>query len=453
MLTSHELALRLVNCLPAATYELEAFCRLVAIEVTNAIPSAAVSCEADPRLQMNPAFIAQYCRRDEHLFLLTLHELWHILLGHTRLYPQADLIDNIAFDAIINAGLMRTFRGPAYKGFFEAIYAPDEFPGCLLRPPKSAERSIYHYANGPLYAETNQRIDDLIHRLYFGSRYEIPTYDEIREVLRKVHLPDTIFLLGGHDAAQGDLTKDVILQGALGQATAHWPSPPEGLAHGDGSGLDDWTKAIRSPGAAARAVFAAVLRRVLVASQVGQNIRQREVISFIGGAGVLPNSRDRIHPARVSLGTGALLWAQPQQLPVKVMRPKAAHVYLDVSGSMEHALPYLLGLLVPHARGGVLKVFQFSTEVCPLSSQDLRVGSLRSTGGTRINPVLEHILAAEIRHALILTDGYVERPRSDLAETLRARAVRLHVVLPQHAHRHRLQPLAHTLTHLPEVRA
>ena len=37
--------------------------------------------------------------RDEHLFLLVMHELHHVLLGHTRLFPRASRAHNIAFDA------------------------------------------------------------------------------------------------------------------------------------------------------------------------------------------------------------------------------------------------------------------------------------------------------------------------------------------------------------------
>ena len=113
-----ELTRRLVNCLPAATFEMETFCRLAGIEVSDKIPTAAVECTLRPRLLINPAFINKYCQEDEHLFLLVMHELWHIILAHTRMYPRATLAHNIAFDAIINAGLSRQFPGPEYRGFF-----------------------------------------------------------------------------------------------------------------------------------------------------------------------------------------------------------------------------------------------------------------------------------------------------------------------------------------------
>jgi hypothetical protein len=115
---------------------METLVQLVGIEATREVPSAAVTCEGRPRLLLNPDFVAAHCARDEHLFLLVMHELWHVILAHTRLYPRATPAENIAFDAVINAGLCRQFPGPEYRGFFEALNPADAFPGCLLRPPE-----------------------------------------------------------------------------------------------------------------------------------------------------------------------------------------------------------------------------------------------------------------------------------------------------------------------------
>ena len=104
---SEVLAGRLVSCLPAATFELETLCRLTDIVATREVPTAAVECVERPRLLINPDFVATYCTRDEHLFLMVMHELWHVLLAHTRLYPRTTPVRNVAFDAVINAGLAR----------------------------------------------------------------------------------------------------------------------------------------------------------------------------------------------------------------------------------------------------------------------------------------------------------------------------------------------------------
>ena len=61
-----------------------------------------------PRLLLNKEFIEEYCSTDGDLFLLILHELHHVILGHTRLFPRGNKIDNIVFDAVINSMLARS---------------------------------------------------------------------------------------------------------------------------------------------------------------------------------------------------------------------------------------------------------------------------------------------------------------------------------------------------------
>ena len=133
---SERLAERLVSCLPAASFELETLCRLAGIAASRDVETAAVTCEGRSRLLINPDFVAAHCRRDEHLFLLVMHEMWHIILAHTRLWPRPTRNHNIAFDAVINAGLARQHPEPEYRGFFEALNPADAFPGLLLRPPE-----------------------------------------------------------------------------------------------------------------------------------------------------------------------------------------------------------------------------------------------------------------------------------------------------------------------------
>ena len=85
---SRELEERIISCLPAATFEMETLCRLTGIEADSEISTAAVECTQRPRLLVNPDFVRKRCRADEHLFLLVMHELYHIILAHTTLYPR-----------------------------------------------------------------------------------------------------------------------------------------------------------------------------------------------------------------------------------------------------------------------------------------------------------------------------------------------------------------------------
>jgi hypothetical protein len=99
---------RIFNVLPAASYQMEKLFGLFDIEFSNETETACVECRTTPRLLLNKGFLDEYCRDDGDLFLLILHELYHVILGHTRLFRRVTPIDNIVFDPVINSMLCRT---------------------------------------------------------------------------------------------------------------------------------------------------------------------------------------------------------------------------------------------------------------------------------------------------------------------------------------------------------
>src|SRR5205814_2059546 len=98
------------------------------------VETAAVECRSNPRMLVNPEFVEKFAATPEKLLMLVMHELHHVLLGHTRLFPCVTAVDNLVFDAVINALLCRMFPGPEHTGFFTDFYSQDAFPACLLRP-------------------------------------------------------------------------------------------------------------------------------------------------------------------------------------------------------------------------------------------------------------------------------------------------------------------------------
>ena len=450
---SARLVERLLASLPAASLELETFARLAGIEASGAVPTAAVTCVGRPRLLLNPDFVARHCSRDEHLALLVLHELWHVLLAHTRLYPRATPAQNVALDAIINAGLRRNLRDPVYAGFFEALNPADAFPACLLRPPEGwpvAPR--YPDGLGPKGTAA------LVARLYppdaSGATPTAPppTYAEIRDLLERHRRVDgPVILLGDHDETdERDWLRDRLLRDLFRQMVRRWSKPPVALTEPDASGaVPSWLDTLQGTDAPVRAAFARVLRRVLGPAPTGIRRRRRELIVDAGGSGVLPWARDRQHWARRRLGGPVTLWAQPVARPARVPAPPAGvHIYLDVSGSMAAVLPTLLDLLRPYAEAGTARVFQFSTVVVPLAPADLVRGRLATTFGTDLEPVLLHLLAARsVRRALLLTDGLVGQVRAARVRALAARRIAVHAVLPAEGSRpEALTPLAASIT-------
>jgi len=443
---------RLLGSLPAASFEMEAFSRLAGIVASRRIPTAAVECTQRPRLLMNPDFVAQYCVRDEHLFLLVMHELWHILLAHTSLYSRVTKAHNIAFDAIINSTLSRLFPTAPYQGFFDVLNPADQFPHMLLRPPEGwPDWPQYRDDVGPLGTARVMR------QLYppGGNTLVHPHYSEIlaliRQDMKDRGIPENVILLGDHD---GNADYDAPFLGdMMNEMLERWPSSVlDYLPNQTGS---PWCITRQPTVQVVRQTFASILRRVCDSANQQQYLRQRVPQLSSGGTGVLPNAADRLRPARRRLGIESLLWEQPMPRKVRQMEPHAASfIYLDVSGSMGAMLPYLVDLLLPFMARGQAQVFQFSTCVAPLSLHDLKQNQLHTSGGTAIRCVTEHLVdnLRRVRRVLILTDGFTGHPAPDHLQRLQEAQTRVHVVLPAESHNQRdLSALAASMTILPPL--
>jgi hypothetical protein len=459
----NDLERRLIGCLPAATFEMETFCRLAGVQISDHIPTAAVECISRPRLLLNPQFIAKYCQRDEHLFLLVMHELWHIILAHTRMYPRMTQAQNIAFDAIINATLSRQFSGPEYHGFFDVLNAADKFPNLLLRPPVG-------WPHDPQYVDGGGPDGTLqiMQRLYprFGGRWQPPLYEEILQLLRqhardkgteRVLIDSEPTLLGDHSDHGKQSAFDPTLESIMKRVVGKWPQSPMPLrTRGDGADAQDWFQTNEETSEQARRAFSHVLKQTLISRPGRETRRTRQTIQTQSGSSVLPNARDRTIHARRSLGAPDTLWAAVGPVRTRVPdTPSKTHLYLDVSGSMGSLLPRLLGLITPYVHRQQVDVFQFSTKVEPLPLEALAHGKLKTTMGTNINCVLKHALEFKpaISKLLVVTDGAVGRIDQRHATEVQARGLRIYVVLPHEAANKRdLEAIAAAITVLPPLR-
>ncbi|MFZ4813763.1 MAG: DUF2201 family putative metallopeptidase [Phototrophicaceae bacterium] len=457
---SQDLKRRLRRVMPASRFEMTTLTHLAEIVATPDVPTACVECKRRPRMLINPNFVAQFCKADEHLFLLVMHELWHVLLAHTRLYPISTPAHNIAFDAIINAGLMAKFFTAEFMGFFDGIYKPDVFPECLLRPPVG-------WPFNPQYPELEiAGATEMVKRLYprnnhhpfFGDK---PLYEEILRLLIESgmdftqHMP---ILIGGYNTGgeplnpDGSPINDPFMKEAMKEISGHWTNfRVDGRGYGGAMGK--WDVQVGDHSAAVRRVFGNVLRLALDKPKGTVVRRARTPITDVGGMGVLPNYKDRLTAARKKLGVQSLLYAQNQQFNARVPEhPALANIYLDVSGSMAELISELIGLLIPYVQNGQAHIYQFSTAVRPLQLSDLRKGRLHSTGGTSINCVLQHLVNEnlEITKAIILTDGEVGAPTDVLAAGIRERGLLLDVVLPNGCQLHSaVIPITRSMVELP----
>jgi len=448
---------RLLSSMPAATFEMETFSRLAGVVASEDVPTAAMECKHRPRLLINADFVKKHCKRDEHLFLLVMHELWHVMLAHTSLYPRVTQAQNIAFDAIINAGLMRQFDKPVYMGFFDKLNPPDKFPHMLLRPPIG-------WPDNPQYPDdvgppgTNRILRQLYPRPG-PFRPAMPFYDEILKLIEqdmreKGLLIDVPVLLGDHESR--DAYSSAYLKDAMGRVAQKWPIKANNFGPpGQGGILNDWVVDPYSATQEMRRKFAQILKRSLGANLGEYRRKERLPVRGIVGQGVLPNGRDRLIHARKRLGAQSTLWAQQGTYRARIPERKVkAHVYLDVSGSMSNILPYLLNLILSYVASGQADVFQFSTRVEYLPLRDLRTRTVRSTGGTQITCVMEHLLvhSGTVKRALILTDGYTGRPQFNHVNQIKEEGTIIHVVLPHESPNERdLKSIATSMTVLPSI--
>ena len=443
---------RIFNVLPAATYQMEKLFGLFDIEFSEETETACVECRTTPRLLLNKGFLDEYCQDDGDLFLLILHELYHVILGHTRLFPRVSPIDNIVFDAVINSMLCRTVGRTVGTRLLRGSTATIRCPsGCCAR--RRAGR-MSSKARLPALPPEEQRIIDL---LYGPAESSELTYRDIYELLCKElseYELGNAFLLGSHGPEQRE---DGLLKEAVRRIVEGWPPPPFRIAGRDEgrSAENFWLRPAENPGRAFQKAFERVLRKCGIHAGRGPAVYRRQMTSCQRTVEtVLPDARDRRVPAlRSCLGQAPLFYrSELSERRPRPVRVPVVHLYLDVSGSMTECLPYLSAACREPFRRGELKIFAFSTVVSELKGHDLTKAPVRNTGGTDINPVLEHATSIPAKRRpkviLIATDGYVGPGRSNLIARLgRTRAV---AALTHPGHARDLQPWVREIIQLPK---
>lgn len=416
---SRQLRERIIRSVPAGTFALDRLMSLCSVQASEETRSASVLVGLEPVMLINPAFVARHCRHDEHLALLVLHELDHIFLGHTRLYDRANLMDNIAFDALINAGLCRALPYDLYLDFFRSLNSDTTLVGRLLRPHDG-----WPAAKVPTDVGSPQEI--AVRRRLYDHREVTATQAEIVALLRSettcVAEPGLV-LLGDHGEADGSgrgdgrAGEDPLTAGLVQQTVSAWPASAPRLP-GIGRGLDTLgrTQATIQPSQAAVSGVADLLRRAGVgATRRTRRYERRRDERPLTIATPLPEMRDRRVHAREALGLPEQLLFTSETLASRTMWAQARrdppHVYMDISGSMGPAVGWLVRALDPLRRAGACRVFVFSTVVDEVHGPSLAGATVRNTGGTSIDCVLAHVFSQPPtlapKRMVILTDGIV----------------------------------------------
>ncbi len=402
---------RILQALPEENPAFHQLLALMAIQSDRSVETAAVTLENRPRLSINPDFVQRHCQTRERLAMLVMHELLHVMLGHTRWKGPVDWIHNLAFDALINAQLCQLFPEPAWTALFRGLYRADELPYAWLRPPSG-------WGEGqPRWSLQGQALQ--VHRQLYSSS-QLPLTD-LLEAIRALCPTVEVLLLGGHgDGGDKPCRIDPELQQALDDITQSFFQPSRST--------DSRHCRYRIQPAGQVARFRERLWQALqplLQDQAGQ-AQWRPQVQETRLPGL--SRRDRRAWLGRILGQPFLLQVQP----LEQSRPEGGHVhvYLDASGSMEAWLPACYSLLSGVKAALYPQIHLFSMQVTDVSLEQLDTGLVETWLGTDINCVARHMLEHDVKRALVITDGYVGGVNTEWRQPLR-QGRKVHVLLTE----------------------
>ena len=455
---------QLLGAFPSGTYCLPALLSLAEIVETTSVATAAVECTLRPRFLINPEWVAQHAQTPEKLVMLTMHELHHVVLGHTRLFARATPLDNLVFDAVINSMLCQLFPERPYQALLTDIYSENKFPECFLRPTNVWTNGVKITVPPVLLQPEHQHLAPLYKKLYTP---EGATYEELREAFRGA-ISDEQFvqvqLLGDHsdENPSSDQAPNDVAYAVAGKASGKSTNGLRIEFAGETDALhdeaDESACELKEPKCASSAgrletrspqllqevrriveqwprpnnpIKGRSLHDLLLATTVGLAPRSNRgaltkllrTMSMQSGQGRVRNLHmdsvcvespiPRLMRRSVVLNAiGAAPLLHQEQLDMKRVVPQGeqVHVYLDVSGSVSGLVGALYGAILDNKQFVHPVVHLFSTRVVDVTFKQMLNGDCHTTGGTCIECVAQHMKKYKVKRAVILTDGFVGAP-------------------------------------------
>ena len=434
-------------------FAIRAVLKILQVEFSEHVPTLAVTREQRPRLLVNLRFVKKHCATDDHVKAVICHEFLHVILCHTEDKRPLTPARHLAFDAVINAIIHRTF-GPSFSSMMGRYYAKADDTRRMLRPMNSKElrssekfwstlpdwvRAWQSLYSGLLIADD---IEQLAERL-----------DKAAGSVTQATAGSFILVPGGLDSVDGylgnhdDLGRPLPgeLQNALEQS----------LREMNGSGV--W----RSP--KLRGVGTNPYEALFVAKDEPMRRWRNRTLELLKRY-LEPDRRSRAREDRPHEYIMPILSPRDRRaflrslwtpfIPeaawsVTVLRSAAtANVYLDVSGSMCAEMPQIIALLGRLSRHIRRPLWAFSNCVAPAVIKNGQL-VVSTTGGTSMACVLEHLAQTRPATAIVITDGYIERLCPSLVK--RVAGIRLHALVTRDGSPAELRRAAISYTQLEKV--
>ena len=434
-------------------FAIRAALRILKVEFTEDIATLAVTCETQPRLLVNLSFLMTNAHTETQVKAVIIHEFLHVLLRHTEGRQPLTPARHLAFDAVINAIIHRQY-GEAYSSMMSSYYGESSGLQKLLRPMNQDELEWFNKNDtiAPTWARAwdalydGRLIADDIENLAETLADYVLTGQSGKKVgpftLEKGSL-DISDLLGNHadlgQEAEGELAK--ALDSALKQMDGHgiWRSPHD---RGIGGTLADTLFSVDNAPMRRWETKTLTLIKKYITPDRHSRARREELWTYRIPI-LSPADRRAFLRAQWSPFLPESSWEGH-----RLKHSGTAQVYLDVSGSMNHAMPLIIGLLNRLGRHIRRPFWAFSNEVAPAV---IEKGNLKTstTGGTSMACVLEHVAKTRPDAAIIITDGYIEA--LDRRLVVKAAGTRLHVLVTRDGNPNLIQRAGLPYTQLDEV--
>ncbi len=441
-------------------FAVRAILKILEVRFTDSVETMAVTCEEAPSLLVNLSFVRDHCQTDDQVKAVLCHEFLHVMLRHTEAIGPPAPARHLAFDAVINAIIHRTY-GSDYSSMMAQYYADATGLKKLLRPMNASEaswlennwrrshdalpqwalawRALY---DGKLVADD---IEALAQHLSNASVGNASCDHPGPFILKQDQIIDSGGLLGNHRELGGQL------EGSLREGVE------QAMKEMNGSGI--W-RSPQSAGVGAnpyQALFSErdealtrwkkktlrVLKQHLQPDLQSQS-RKEEPHNYLIPV-LSPGDRRAFLRSMWSPFLPDATWDT-----TICKQEGTAQVYLDVSGSMNAELPLIIGLLRLLSRYVQRPFWAFSNEVAPAI---ITGGQLQTTtsGGTSMACVLRHVAETRPASAVVVTDGYIERLAPSLIAT--ASGTKLHAIITRDGNPSALHRVRIPYTQLDELPA